>query len=304
MLLAYWMYITKFLNHLSNIVENFMFKVSGETIVILTEMDVSITITTILGYIVFGITLFFVVFGLLTVFRQSDKYKTAFFLMASFMFFFGIFGGLVQLQALLPWRWGNYGRIFGVVVFSCGVIEFINLRFCRRISFRKIGIALLCVFIVLSLGGYDAEIPFSGHKLLTDDDSQVRKGMSYPELYTSSFVLEHSKQPKVYSDLGFTFIRVSNQKCFNNTLMLRQDFADNVENNDYNIDGIFMYRKYLLDNEILIHIKKSKTFVGGHTHYKISRNPEKDLENNTNADIIYDTNETKCYKLHMSDNIS
>jgi hypothetical protein len=38
--------------------------------------------------------------------------------------------------------------------------------------------------------------------------------------------------------------------------------------------------------------------------YKISRDPEKDLENNTNADIIYDTNETKCYKLHMPDNFS
>lgn len=298
MLIAFWIYITKFLDHLPNIVENFMFKVSGETIVILTEMDISITITKILGDIVFGTTIFFMLFGLLTVFRQSDKYKNAFFLMASFMFFFGIFAGLIQMDSILPWRWRYYGSIFGMVVFSCGVIEFINLRFCRRISFRKIGIGLLCVFIILSLGGYDTSIPFSGHKLLTDDDSQVRKGMSYPELYTSYFVLEHYKEPTIYSDLGF--IDFLNRKYFNWTL--RQHFVeDNIENNNYNIDGIFMYRRYMLDTEIWIRVKKSREFMSGHMRYKISRNPEKDLENNTNADIIYDTNETKCYKLHMSD---
>ena len=105
------------------------------------------------------------------------------------------------MDSILPWRWCYYGSIFGMVVFSCGFIEFINLRICRRISFRKIGIALLCVFIILSLGGYDASIPFWGHKLLTDDNKQVRAGMSYPELYTSYFVLEHYKQPKIYSDI-------------------------------------------------------------------------------------------------------
>lgn len=298
MLIAYWIYITKFLNHLPNIVENFMFKVSGETIVILTEMDISITITKILGDIVFGITIFFMVFGLLTVFRQSDKYKNAFFLMASFMFFFGIFGGVMQMGSLLPWRWSYYGSIFGMVVFSCGVIEFINLRICRRIPFRKIGIALLCVFIILSLGGYDTSCPFSGHKLLTDDDSQLREGLSYPELYTSYFVLEHYKQPKIYSD----YSGMLNQRYFNYTL--KTDIVDNIENNDYNIEGIFMYRNYILDNEIWVETKQSRKFVVGYTLYKISRNPEKDLENNTNADIIYDTNETKCYKLHMPDNFS
>lgn len=278
-----------------------MFKVSGETIVILTEMDISITITKILGDIIFGTTIFFMLFGLLTVFRQSDKYKNAFFLMASFMFFFGIFAGLIQMDSILPGRWRYYGSIFGMVVFSCGAIEFINLRFCRRISFRKIGIALLCVFIILSLGGYDATIPFYSHKLLTDDDSQVRKGMSYPELYTSYFVLEHYKQPTIYSDIGF--IDFLSRKYFNGTL--RQHFVeDNIENNNYNIDGIFMYRRRMLDTEIVIRVKKSREFVSGHMRYKISRNPEKDLENNTNADIIYDTNETKCYKLHMPDKFS
>ena len=298
MLIAYWIYISKFLKYLPNMVENFMFKVSGETIVILTKMDISITLTKILGDIVFGTTIFFMVFGLLTVFRQSDKYKNAFFLMASFMFFFGIFCGLIQMGSILPWRWIFYGSIFGMVVFSCGVIEFINLRICRRISFRRIGIALLCIFIILSLGGYDTSCPFFGHKLLTDEDSQVRGiGMSYPELYTSYFVLEHYKQPKIYSDLGF--IDFLSRKCFNGTL--KYDFADNIENNDYNIDGIFMYRKYMLNNKIWVETKQSREFVVGYMQYKISRNPEKDLENNTNADIIYDTNETKCYKLHIPD---
>jgi hypothetical protein len=217
------------------------------------------------------------------------------------MFFFGIFGGLIQMGALLPWRWSYYGSVFGVILFSCGFIEFINLRICRRIPFRKIGITFLCAFIILSLGGYGAAFPFFGHKLLTDDDSQVRGiGMSYPELYTSNFVLEHYKQPKIYSDLGF--IEFLSRKYFNSTL--KQNFVDNIENNDYNIDGMFMYRKYMLDNKIWVQTKQSKTFGVGYMQYEISRNPEKDLENNTNAHVIYDINETKCYKLHMSDNFS
>ena len=293
MLLSYWIYITKFFNYLPNIAENFMFKVSGETIVILTEMDISITLTKILGDIIFGITAFFMVFGLLTVFRHSDKYKNAYFLMATFMFFFGIYGGLIQMGSLLPWRWFFYGSIFGVVVVSYGFIEFINLRICKRISFRKIGIAFLCVFIILHLGGYDASCPLHGRKLLPDDNNQVRVGMSYPELYTSYFVLEHYKQPKIY----FTFSDMLNRKYFNNTL--KSGFVDNIENNNYNIDGIFMYRKYMLNNKLWVRAKQSKEFVVSYHLHKISRNPEKDLENNTNADIIYDTNETKCYKLHI-----
>ncbi len=284
--IAYWIYISHFMAHIPDIVENIVFLKRGEATPYMMHASREVTPTIMLENVVDSISLLLLIFGLLSIFNKNNRIAISYFIATALLSFLGIFTLLINLYSTLPWRWVYLGGLFGVIINSFGFSELTKGNNHRILKIS--GILLILTFIILNLGGYSKDSLFYGNRLLTNDYSEERTGLSYPELHASYFLIKYYDKSSIYSD--FEFLDLISRKYFNSSL--RTDFLLDKEYDK--IKGILVLRNYILINPM-----KLRTSSSGYDliDYRLNQGFKTALKSNLGADKIYNSDEIECYSV-------